>query len=121
MTTLQDRLRQCVTVGDYLMARDMLAKAADRIDALEAQVVALTAENENVRRANLDCMDHFNALKADYDEAVKQVAALTPSVAPCATCEHYKRGVNPLIGIYDSDCFECKHYYASKYEQKGTK
>ena len=44
--------------------------------SLREQVAALTLENENVKRANLDCVDHFNALKVDYDEAAKQVAVL---------------------------------------------
>lgn len=37
---------------------------------------------------------------------------------PCSTCAHFKQGSNPLVGVYDADCFECKHYYASKWEKK---
>lgn len=36
----------------------------------------------------------------------------------CSTCAHFKQGNNPLVGVYDVDCFECKHYYASKWEKK---
>lgn len=37
---------------------------------------------------------------------------------PCPTCAHFKQGSKPLVGVYDADCFECKHYYASKWEKK---
>ena len=36
----------------------------------------------------------------------------------CKTCIHFKQGTSPKVGVYDIDCFECKHYYASKWEQR---
>jgi hypothetical protein len=47
-----------------------------RISALAAAVdyVDLKGENEELRKANIDCVDHFNALKADYD-ALRAVLA----------------------------------------------
>ena len=30
-------------------------------------------ENENIRRANLDCMEHFNELMKDYNELHKEL------------------------------------------------
>lgn len=56
--------------------REHIDEDAAYVARLEEQVAALTLENENVKRANLDCVDHFNALKVDYDEAAKQVAVL---------------------------------------------
>lgn len=37
---------------------------------------------------------------------------------PCDTCKHHTQGKNPLVVIYDVGCFECTHYYASKWEKK---
>ena len=36
----------------------------------------------------------------------------------CNTCKHFTQGKNPLVGVYDMECFECTHYYASKWEAK---
>lgn len=38
--------------------------------------------------------------------------------SPCKTCQHFTQGKNPLVGVYEADCFECCHYYASKYAPK---
>ena len=46
------------------------------VDA-EEHIRALATEQENVRKANLDCVDHFNQLKADYDELNAKLNAIT--------------------------------------------
>lgn len=35
-------------------------------------VTEVLAEQENVRKANLDCVDHFNQLKEDYDKLLEE-------------------------------------------------
>ena len=75
--------------------------------SLREQVAALTLENENVKRANLDCVDHFNALKVDYDEAAKQVSVLR----------------NALNGFIANSCrvdWPADIYDAAIAAQKGT-
>lgn len=42
---------------------------------------SMAAEVEAVRRANIDCVDHFNALKADYDAFC--MAAGVPEKVEC--------------------------------------
>jgi len=37
---------------------------------------ALQAENEAVRKANIDCVNHFDALRVDYDAALARLAAI---------------------------------------------
>ena len=40
---------------------------------LLAKIIELQEENENIRRANLDCMEHFNELMKDYNELHKEL------------------------------------------------
>jgi hypothetical protein len=46
------------------------------IKGLTAELEAAKAENENLRRANLDCVDHFNQIKTDYDALQAKLSAL---------------------------------------------
>lgn len=46
------------------------------VDA-EEHIRALAIEQENVRLANLDCVDHFNQIKADYDELNAKLNSIT--------------------------------------------
>lgn len=58
-------------------------------------------------------MDHkIGCVQHDCDECQQR------KQSPCDTCKYHTRGKNPLVGIYDVACFECSHYYASKWEQK---
>ena len=40
---------------------------------LRAKITELQQENENIRRANLDCIEHFNELMKDYNELNKEL------------------------------------------------
>lgn len=46
------------------------------VDA-EEHIRALAVEQENIRKANIDCVDDFNQLKADYDELNAKLDAIT--------------------------------------------
>lgn len=60
------------TLNEFDTTMHILQEAADRIEQLEATNAALL-------QANRDCVDHFNALKADYD-------ASQPAQEPVAWC-----------------------------------
>lgn len=36
-------------------------------------ITEVLSEQENLRRANLDCVDHFNQLKEDYDKLLEEL------------------------------------------------
>jgi hypothetical protein len=38
--------------------------------------------------------------------------------APCDSCKHCT--VNGDVRSYESDCFDCSHYYGSRFEAKGA-
>ena len=38
--------------------------------------------------------------------------------APCATCAHHEPGMYGDQTLFAAACFECRHYYASKWEAK---
>ena len=55
-------------------AIEMLRQQAEQIEQLTkerndayVQSLQFSEENKALLKANLDCIDHFNALKADYD------------------------------------------------------
>lgn len=43
---------------------------------LVAKITELQEENTNIRRANLDCMEHFNELMKDYNELQKELSEI---------------------------------------------
>ena len=53
-----------------------LADSISRIDTLtdhqRSELLQAAAELRRLHAANLDCMDHFNALKHDYDAVIAQ-------------------------------------------------
>jgi len=48
----------------------------ERLVELEEAADALEAEIEAVRKANVDCVNHFDALRIDYDTALARLAEL---------------------------------------------
>ena len=46
------------------------------IKALIERLEQAEADNENVRRANLDCVDHFNQMRDDLAEAYRALVCL---------------------------------------------
>mgnify|MGYP000971375750 CR=1 FL=1 len=105
-----------------------LARSCE-ICGLEAENAALNAELAAMRDQNPFAWYDPSADKftRDLDDPGMNRGAILwrlfldaqPSAErPCSTCAHFKQGRNPLVGIYDADCFECKHYYASKWEKK---
>jgi len=68
----------------------LMEEAADALEAAQAEidmhmrvatnaidhVVTLKAEIEAVRKANVDCVNHFDALRIDYDTALARLAEL---------------------------------------------
>lgn len=75
--------------------------------------------------ANHRAVDGAHDLVDDHPDTLKARAALLSALADypglsktdnCDTCAHYKRGVNPLVGIYDEVCFGCSQYYSNRWE-----
>jgi len=70
----------------------LMEEAADALEAAQAEidmhmrvatnaidhVVTLKAEIEAVRKANIDCVNHFDALRIDYEAALARIAKLEP-------------------------------------------
>ena len=70
--------RQGSTSCDKLVRHYIAAASPD-------VVLSMIAEIDNVRRANLDCVDHFETLKADYDTLLAQNQALLSVVESAAS------------------------------------
>jgi hypothetical protein len=77
--------------------RDEYRKAAD--DAAMAHKV----ERDALQRANLDCVDHFNQIKQDYDALRAKLAALEGQ-GPVAALVEVRRTNGPWqrYNVYDS-------------------
>ncbi|WP_342617162.1 DUF551 domain-containing protein [Rhodoferax sp. GW822-FHT02A01] len=45
--------------------------------------------------------------------------SLNTSNMGCASCQHFKQGNNPTVGVYDMTCYECSEYYANKFELRA--
>lgn len=64
----------------------VLAEAAVRLDALRKYNAELQAENDNLRKANQDCVAWEKACKADLDRALARVAELEEGLAGIENC-----------------------------------
>ena len=68
-TELIERL-QSRTASMYLLEDvNLFHEAADALEAAQAEI-------EAVRKANIDCVNHFDALRIDYDAALARLAKL---------------------------------------------
>ena len=76
------------------------------------------------------CGDASTALR-EYAESLEREPAIkqrltteppkmTEAEEWCQNCTHHAPGKLPGVHVYDSDCFECTHYYASKYESRAA-
>lgn len=66
MTDSTQALRQCA--AQLNRAKTKAAELEHASRAGWAKVTELDEENKRLRAANLDCIDHFNAIKAERDE-----------------------------------------------------
>lgn len=86
----------------------VLAEAAVRLDALRKYNAELQDENDNLRKANQDCVAWEKACKADLDRALARVAMQTDALCSIAVAlkddGNLNREMHDLISsVADSD------------------
>ena len=54
------------------------------VESLQREIAELREENENLRRANLDCVDHFNQMYEELSEIKKDKAP--GEIKKCCVC-----------------------------------
>lgn len=80
MTDSTQALRQCA--AQLNRAKTKAAELEHASRAGWAKVTELDEENKRLRATNLDCVDHFNVVKAERDElltALKWIASRCPA------------------------------------------
>lgn len=68
---------------------------------LLAKITELQQENENIRRANLDCMEHFDELMKDYKTSQYQLSSLLARIHRDGG--HYEAENGTTEAIIDAD------------------
>ena len=97
-------------VGDALGQDEdgeTLWDAAQRVlserDRLRADLLTKDDENMALLAANRDCMDHFNALKADYDAARTEIERLQARCAELETALLHESTVKGRVAELEKD------------------
>lgn len=62
---------------------NLLRKSANALEAMQRELDAAKAEIGNVRRANLDCVDHFNAAMQELAERDQVIQQKDTALAEC--------------------------------------
>lgn len=80
------------------------------IAEITAERDALQAENAAVRAANIDCVNHFDALRIDYESALARLAELERALVYTAHMGHAmpQHMLPPGVCLFDSDGVQVK-------------
>jgi hypothetical protein len=87
---------------------------SDQLTTLRAALELLDAQWQCSR---LWSMEEAQDCSETLRDLIASMEAQEP-VNSCDTCAHFKPGKNPLVEVYEIECFECSQYFSDKWVKK---